>query len=200
MSGPRDELICQILKDCLVRVGKPCDPSGLRSHEWKLLERFVEPGKLRAFIDKRPEFVIVQNSHNKGFTFEWSPDFSPGGSSSHGTLSQANATFDIEAEHRRRQCALASGRTPLPPVFEDVASLTWLGPDIEVNSTMKVKTPGYIGEADGYISVKGDDRVIIKCLPAPCDPGSRFSSYTFVRLASDPIDRFGWMPVDLLAE
>ena len=165
-----------------------------------MLERFVELGKLRAFIDKRPEFVIVQNSHNKGFTFEWSPDFSPGGSSSHGTLSQANATFDIEAEHRRRQCALASGRMPLPPVVEDVASLTWLVPDIEVNSIMEVKTPGYIGEADGYISVKGDDRVIIKCLPATGDPGYSFSSYVYVRLASAPTECGGWMPVELLAE
>ena len=47
LSGPGDALICQILKDCLDRVGKPCDPSGLRSHEWKLLERFVE---LESFV------------------------------------------------------------------------------------------------------------------------------------------------------
>ena len=65
---------------------------------------------------------------------------------------------------------------------------------------MRVNTPGYTGEAEGYISVKEDDRVIIKCLPATGDPGSRFSSDVFGRLASDPTDRYGWMPVELLAE
>ena len=73
-------------------------------------------------------------------------------------------------------------------------------PDIEVHCIMKVKTPGYIGEADGYISVKEDDRVIIKCPPATGDAGFRFSSYVYVRLASAPTEGGGWMPVELLAE
>ena len=61
LNGPRDDMICQILKDCLARVGGPCDPSQLRCYEWKLLDRFVRPGKLRAFIEVRPEFIILQS-------------------------------------------------------------------------------------------------------------------------------------------
>ena len=200
LNGPRDDMICQILKDCLARVGGPCDPSRLRSLEWKLLDRFVEPGKLRAFIEERPEFVIVKNSCNKGWTFGWSPEFTPGGSSSHDApnaqATMANATSDIESG----QSALASGRIPFPPGLGEVASLIWLGPDIEVQSTMRVKTPGYTAEALGYISVKEDERVIIKCPPACCDAGFRFSSYVYVRLASAPTEGGGWMPVDLLEE
>jgi len=167
-----------------------------------LLDRFVEPGKLRAFIEERPEFVIVKNSCNKGWTFGWSPEFTPGGSSSHDApnaqATMANATSDIESG----QSALASGRIQFPPGLEkeEVASLIWLGPLIEVQSTMSVKTPGYTAEADGYITVKPNERVIIKCSPECSDAGFMFKSYVYVRLASAPTESGGWMPVDLLEE
>ena len=209
LSGQRDELIFQVLKKFLIRVGGPAVPGGFYSTEWKALDKLTKKGSLRGFIEARPEFVIVDNSR-KGWSFNWSADFSSGASSSHGAsnaqATMANATSD----------ALASGRIPSAPGFERKASVTWLGPDIVVQAIMKVKTPGYTSEGDGYISVKEGDRVIIKTLPVTADSSNRFSSYVYVGLVSGSnecldhgrvtgtfvsvSDVEGLMPVQLLAE
>ena len=218
LNGPRDDMICQILKDCLARVGGPCDPSlNVRRSEWQLLDKYVKVGNLRAFIDVRPEFVTADNSCNKGWTFGWSPEFTPGGSSSHcapnAQETMANATSEVEAG----PSDLASGRITIPTGPEVVPPQKWLdGPDstaIEVGSIMWVKAPGYKAEASGYLSVEEDERVTIKCDPQDGDAGCRFKSYVYVNIASL---RFcdlkktdvqvsstiggGWVPVDVLGE
>ena len=214
-DSERDEMIFQTLKRCLARGA--CDPSHFRRSEYQLLNKYVKAGYLRAVIEVRPDFVTADKSCNKGWTFGWSPEFTPGGSSSHcapnAQETMANATSEVEAG----PSDLASGRISIPPGLEKVSPLDWLeGPAstaIEVSSIRRVKAPGYKAEMMGYLSVDEDERVTIRCDPKDGYVRSMFKSYVYVDLAShrfcalrqtyvldSSANGGGWVPVDILEE